>query len=85
MGAVLFVSRSLDKELKEVLRRLGSQPVATVGESDHFAGGGGIFGFFIKENKVRFEVNVDAARRAGLKISAKLLQVGAVVKDDDKR
>ncbi len=82
---VLFISTSLDKQLKAVLRHLGSQPVATVGESERFAAGGGIFGFFIKENKVRFEVNVDAAKRAGLKISAKLLQVGTVVKDDDKQ
>jgi hypothetical protein len=82
---VLFVSRSLEKEIKEVLRRLGSRLVATVGECDHFAGLGGIFGFFVKENKVRFEVNVDAAKRAGLKISAKLIQVGTVVRDDDDR
>ncbi len=31
--------------------------------------------FVRQENTIRFEINVEAARRAGLKLSSKLLQV----------
>ncbi len=37
--------------------------------------------FRIVENKVRFEINVDAAGRARLKVSSQLLTVATVVHD----
>ena len=35
----------------------------------------------LDENMVRFEINVDAAERAHLQISSKILKLGKVVRD----
>jgi hypothetical protein len=50
-----------------------------VGEADHFVQDGGMIGFFLDDNKVRFNINLDAAGRAKLKISARLLALAKTV------
>jgi len=37
--------------------------------------------FYIKKNNVKIEINIDAAERAGLKISSKLLKIAKVIRD----
>lgn len=37
--------------------------------------------FYLTDGKVRFEVNVDAVERGGLKMSARLLNLARIVKD----
>ncbi len=36
-----------------------------------------------KGNKIRFAINVDAAKRHGFRISSKLLQLAEVIRDAD--
>jgi hypothetical protein len=76
---VLFLGTAEKKTLAAVLGRLKGEPILTVGESENFAQGGGIIGFFLEENKVRFDINLDAAARARLKISARLLALAKTV------
>jgi hypothetical protein len=57
------------------LAALRPDPVLTVGDSEHFVQQGGMIGFFLEENKVRFEINLEAAERSNLKISSKLLSL----------
>ena len=45
-----------------------------------FADGGGIINFIEENNKVRFEINAEAARRTGLNISSELLKLARLVK-----
>jgi hypothetical protein len=49
-------------------------PSVTVGAA------GGIISFVIQDNKVRFEIDAEAAERAGLKLSSKLLALAKVDK-----
>jgi len=53
--------------------------VLTVGDSEGFAVDGGMIGFYMEENKVRFEVNVGAAKGADLRISSKMLSLARIV------
>lgn len=53
----------------------------TVGETDLFLRWGGIINLVRDGNKIRFEINSDAAERVGLKISSKLLALAKVVHD----
>jgi hypothetical protein len=39
----------------------------------------------MEESTVRFEVNVNAAKRAGLKINSKLLSLAKILKDGSPR
>ena len=49
------------------------QPVLTVGEGEEFLSGGGIIGFVMLQQTVRFAINQEAARRAGLRVSSRVL------------
>jgi hypothetical protein len=41
---------------------------------------GGIINFFMEQKRLRFEVNVDAARKAGLKLSSQILMSAEIIK-----
>jgi len=77
---VLFVSSSEKRELVRILEALQGQSVLTVGEDAAFTQCGGIINFVKEDNRIRFEVNVSAAERAGLKISSRLLALARIVK-----
>lgn len=72
---VLFVSRSLENQYDKILERLQGLPVVTVGETENFVREGGVIGFAVVDDIVRFDINTRAAGTAGLKFSSKLLAV----------
>jgi hypothetical protein len=76
---VLFVSRHDAARLDHLVTALKDAPVLTVGESDGFAEQGGMIGLLLVDNKVRFEINLQAAEQAKLKISSRLLLLAKVV------
>lgn len=80
---ILFVSRSEDKALGEVLNSMTGAMVLVIGESTDFAGRGGGIQFYMEDSKVRFRVNVDAVQRSHLVLSAKLLALAAIVHDSN--
>jgi hypothetical protein len=47
---------------------------------EQFATRGGMVNFIIEDNRVQFEINIDAAERAGLKISSRALKLARVVR-----
>jgi YfiR/HmsC-like len=77
---IIFVSSSEKSRLQEIFENLKSARVLTVGETQGFASSGGIINFVEENNKVRFEINADAARRTGLNISSELLKLAKLVK-----
>lgn len=76
---VLFVSRSEMKHLERIFTTLKNRSVLTVGDADGFAKRGGMIRFVNENNKIRFRVNVEAARAANLTISSKLLRAAEIV------
>jgi len=72
---ILFISSSEKNRLPEIFQTLGQASVLTVGEMERFTQAGGIVNFVREGNKIRFEISDDAAKRAGLKISSKLLSL----------
>jgi hypothetical protein len=69
---VLFISRSEKKHLGIILGKTKGSSVLTVSEIDEFCASGGIIGFVFEDDRVRFEINLDEAAKAQLKISSKL-------------
>ena len=67
------------KSIPAALANLKGRPVLTVGESERFVQMGGMIGFFLWDNKVRFDINLNAAERSNLKISASLLTLAKTV------
>jgi hypothetical protein len=62
-------------DLTETLWTLKGQPVLTVSNTEAFTENGGIIQFKLVDNKIRFKINVDAAKSGRLAISSKLLSL----------
>jgi hypothetical protein len=76
---ILFISDSEKATVAEILKKTSKMHILTVSDIDRFANHFGIIGFVLKDGKVRLEINLRAANQAGLKISAKLLEIATVV------
>ncbi len=77
---ILFVAASATAEDKSKALKLAQYaPILLVGEEAGFAEQGGTINFVVEENKVRFQINPDAAKRSQLKISSKLLGLARIV------
>jgi hypothetical protein len=72
---VLFICPSEQKNLPAIIRKLNGACVLTVSENIDPFQAGVMINFVRKNHQVRFEINDVAARRAGLKISSKLLSL----------
>ncbi len=77
---ILFISDSEKRALPVILGGLKQQSVLTVSDLPRFAQAGGIVNFVDQEGKVRFEINLDAAQQARLKISSQLLKLAKIVR-----
>jgi len=65
-----------------IVKGLKGASTLTVGEAEGFATLGGMINLTVEGNKLHFEVNLNAAERAGLKISSKLLSMAKIVKEE---
>jgi hypothetical protein len=72
---IVFVSASERRRWRALLDVLRGRRVLTVGEWDGFLATGGMVAFKLEAEKVRMEISSEAADRAGLHISAKLLSL----------
>ena len=77
---VLFIAASEGGRLVPIFDKLGDAPTLTMGDTEGFAELGVMVNFYIDENKVRFELNSEAASRARLKFSSQLLKLARIVK-----
>ena len=70
--------------IKQIIEALKGSPILTVGETDGFLESGGMINFLMKEEKIRFEINNTAAKKAKLRISSKLLRLAERVVEERK-
>lgn len=76
---VLVLAPSEPEQFEPVLRRLAGQPVLTINGAGRFLEAGGIVGLFIDNNKLRFDINLAAARQNNLTISSNVLKLARTV------
>jgi hypothetical protein len=77
---ILFISSSEADRLKQILSTLNDASVLTVSDLPLFSKQGGMVQFTMEGNRVRFEVNLARAERAGLTLSSELLKVAINVR-----
>jgi hypothetical protein len=78
---LLFVSASERKGLAAILAGVKSFGVLTVSDLDGFLRNGGAIELLLVDDRVRFDINLEPAHQAGLKISSKLLALARSVTD----
>jgi hypothetical protein len=77
---ILFINPPTQRPLPAVLESLRAHNVLTVSDSREFARAGGVIEFVTVDNKIRLQINLDAAKLANLTISSKLLKPARIVK-----
>ena len=72
---VVFVARTDDARLPTIVRMAAGKGVLIVGESAKVLPACGAIAFVQEGERLRFDVNINAIRRQGLRASSKLLRV----------
>jgi hypothetical protein len=76
---IVFVGTSDGPERQRILKALRGRAVLSTGDDEGFAQSGGIVGFTTRDKRVRFEINLERADEARLKISSQLLKLATIV------
>ncbi len=76
----LFVPKSAESDVNQVMSKINGEQVLTIGESDNFPWAGGVIRFYLDDNKIHFEINPDGAEQAKVKISSKLMKLARIFK-----
>ncbi|MHB1938288.1 MAG: YfiR family protein [Acidobacteriaceae bacterium] len=77
--SILFIGASEASHLYNDLSATAQLPILTVSDIPGFMETGGTIQFVLREDRVRFEVNLTAARRCGIVLSSQLLKVAIKV------
>lgn len=77
---ILFINNDCAKDLDKILELVEDKPILTIGDTQGFARRGIIINFYLDQNKVRFELNISAAKSSGLDVDFRLLEAAKIVK-----
>ncbi len=77
---ILFLPHSTGNHTHSILTALSGKPILTVSDVENFASWGGMIEFLLIDDTLKFDINLEAAGRAGLRISSELLRVAHDVK-----
>ena len=75
---ILYIGSEDPDKVKAIIASTQNHSILTVGDSPNFLRWGGMVRFFTEKGKIRLEINSDAARSSGIRISSKLLSVASI-------
>lgn len=76
---LIYIPSQNDEELEQTLRLIENKPILSISQSNRYAKKGVHINFYLRGDKLKFEINGDAAKQSDLKISHLLLQLAKVV------
>jgi len=76
---LLYISFKDPKHVKKILDSLPNQNLLSVSDAYNFARIGGMIRFYTIDNKIKLQINNEAAKSANLTISSKLLRLADIV------
>jgi hypothetical protein len=79
---IVYIANDQQHRLPALLALFDGRPVLSISEIDGFADNGGVIGIVRRGTRLGFQVNLGSARRAGLLVSAPLLELAEVVGRD---
>ncbi|ACS79000.1 YfiR family protein [Maridesulfovibrio salexigens] len=75
---VLFIDVDNPRIIAAVLNKVSGKPILTIGQSPEFLRMGGMINLVESGSRFKLQVNICAARKAGLTISSKLLNLSEI-------
>lgn len=82
---ILYINIPESERMENILEPLGERNILTISDSDIFIQKGGIIRFINVNNKIRFQINPEAAKAANINISSKLLSLAEIVALNKKK
>ena len=82
---ILFIGHQAAARTGALIPAVAGRPVLTVGEVPGFLDQGGVVAFDLDNNRVRFDLNLDAAFRCGLTVNSKLVRVARHVRESPRQ
>jgi len=76
---LLYVTYSSSKKIEQVVQKLSTDSVLTVGDAASFARAGGMITLLTVGDRIQIEVNLPACQKAKLKVSSRLLSLAKIV------
>ncbi|MFZ2956336.1 MAG: YfiR family protein [Candidatus Ozemobacteraceae bacterium] len=76
---IVFISRSLEQQLPQIIRNLQNRSVLTISDISQFCKRGGVIGFVNDGGKIKIEINLRSARDLGCKIDARFLEIARII------
>ena len=85
---MLYMSKLKASQAASIFYKAQKNGIVTVGDGEQFARNGGVIGFTRKaigdtvsgRTRIGFAVNVDAARKSGVKVRSELLKLATIVR-----
>lgn len=77
---ILFISYNKSGALAEIIKKTDTAPTLIVGERKNMMNEGAGIGFVLLDDKLKFELNLPAATRNGLKTNTKLQEMAMTIK-----
>lgn len=78
---MLVIGDSEQDELDQILQELRGKSVVTVSEIKSFVERGGMIRLYVKNNRIRFDINLHATREAQLRFDHRLVRLSNAVRD----
>jgi len=80
---LIFVASVANKQQQKLIQAAKGTPVLLVAEIPGFSRAGGTINFIMEDGRLLFEINLQAAASAHLKISSKLLTMARITSQDE--
>ena len=77
---LLFIANSERRRLATIIDQLRKTAALTVGDIEDFIDQGGMIGLSTEGDRVRFDINIEAAGQARLKVNSRLMALAATIK-----
>ena len=78
---ILFVSTGYASRMEELKRTLGNRNILTIADTPGLGARGVAINFYISDGRLRFEINRESLKRAGLYASSQLLKLATLVEE----
>ncbi|SDL37129.1 protein of unknown function [Maridesulfovibrio ferrireducens] len=75
---VLFLDSKKPRVIAAIIKQVQDKPILTIGQNPDFLRMGGIINLVESGSRMKLQVNICAARKAGLTISSKLLKLSEI-------
>jgi hypothetical protein len=80
---ILIISTSKKDKLKEILNSIAGKSILTIGETAGWGKMGVMINMLIYNNYIRYEINLNALNKSGLKVNSLLLTSAIIIKEDE--